>query len=421
MAQGQPTKLADLTTPQIPDDQNSAILYEKAFKIVKNYYAEPSNAQYSMFKPVIQHEQYITDQMARNYPVDWVSADNESRALAGIVPLVEQSLSKPGFHMNLDYNADDPYGWGIQKMIWESSLQDLIRLLAFQTMVDAHYGRKEQACHKAIVILRTTKIFRNHPTSASMIVETAINHMATDSVYSLVRNCTLTPAQAAELNRYLSASNHADEVVPAITNVRAGNLWRFSPRRPSDVNTEFWAADYGKKKPWWSASKVMILNKMSAPLLYTDGIVYINGTNKMLAVMTAPGKPMPQRRRELCRIFDDIPRYASVSSNLLQLNLGIVDGVMKDRARTALTQVAIAAQQYRQQHGAYPDTLAQLRSNSKLSIPLDPFTDKELVYQRTSQGYLVYSVGKNQIDDGGQQAAVILDDKYDDIVLNWRW
>ena len=38
------------------------------------------------------------------------------------------------------------------------------------------------------------------------------------------------------------------------------------------------------------------------------------------------------------------------------------------------------------------------------TIPLDPYTDARLVYKSTGDGYLLYSVGANGIDDNGLEA-----------------
>lgn len=36
------------------------------------------------------------------------------------------------------------------------------------------------------------------------------------------------------------------------------------------------------------------------------------------------------------------------------------------------------------------------------SLPLDPFTGKDFLYKHDEIGYMVYSVGDDQKDDGGQ-------------------
>jgi hypothetical protein len=40
-------------------------------------------------------------------------------------------------------------------------------------------------------------------------------------------------------------------------------------------------------------------------------------------------------------------------------------------------------------------------------VPIDPYSDRPLVYRRTDDGYLLYSVGSNRVDDGGQRVLLL--------------
>jgi hypothetical protein len=74
------------------------------------------------------------------------------------------------------------------------------------------------------------------------------------------------------------------------------------------------------------------------------------------------------------------------------------------RAELRLTRVAIALAQYKSDRGGYPQTLADLVPNVLPALPTDNFTDRPLIYSRKEQGYILYSVGPNMLDDGGTNA-----------------
>jgi hypothetical protein len=57
--------------------------------------------------------------------------------------------------------------------------------------------------------------------------------------------------------------------------------------------------------------------------------------------------------------------------------------------------------------GKPPETLASLVPEYLAAVPQDPFGPGPLVYRRKDDGYLLYSVGQNGIDDGGQRVAYI--------------
>jgi hypothetical protein len=62
----------------------------------------------------------------------------------------------------------------------------------------------------------------------------------------------------------------------------------------------------------------------------------------------------------------------------------------------------LALQEYRMRHGAYPDRLEALVPRVLRTLPLDPFSEQPLRYRRTGSTYLLYSVGPDLVDGGGQ-------------------
>ena len=59
---------------------------------------------------------------------------------------------------------------------------------------------------------------------------------------------------------------------------------------------------------------------------------------------------------------------------------------------------------YQQDMGNLPESLEVLQKSEYLKqIPIDPYSDEPLVYKVTDDGFMLYSVGENFIDDGGKQ------------------
>lgn len=80
------------------------------------------------------------------------------------------------------------------------------------------------------------------------------------------------------------------------------------------------------------------------------------------------------------------PTVAEAVDHLIQL-----DALRRIRLCTLLLI------EYRQRTGRFPSTLADMGRPPVL----DPFTQQPLRYRRTSKGFVLYSVGKNRVDDGG--------------------
>jgi hypothetical protein len=66
-----------------------------------------------------------------------------------------------------------------------------------------------------------------------------------------------------------------------------------------------------------------------------------------------------------------------------------------------LAQAAVAAERYRREHGDWPRALADLVPDYLPAVPLDPFNGQPLRYCRTESGAVIYSIGEDGRDDGG--------------------
>jgi len=71
------------------------------------------------------------------------------------------------------------------------------------------------------------------------------------------------------------------------------------------------------------------------------------------------------------------------------------------QASLGLSQVALLLKAYRSDWGAYPDSLEDLVKAERVTLPLDPFSGKSLVYHREGEGFVLYSLSMNLKDDGG--------------------
>jgi len=77
---------------------------------------------------------------------------------------------------------------------------------------------------------------------------------------------------------------------------------------------------------------------------------------------------------------------------------------VKVNADSVLTALAVI--RYEREHGRLPETLDPLVGPYLKSLPVDPFDGKTLRYLRKDDGFIIYSVGVNGVDDGGQPVLI---------------
>lgn len=118
------------------------------------------------------------------------------------------------------------------------------------------------------------------------------------------------------------------------------------------------------------------------------------------------GERLPLDDKEIAKEMDrvavqtgDLTNFwASVYFDRYLLNLNWVE--VRQLAHLRVVRAAYAAQLYRFEHGSYPTTIEALQLILN-EIPIDPLSSKPLRIVVTDNGIVIYSIGRNQIDDGG--------------------
>lgn len=131
--------------------------------------------------------------------------------------------------------------------------------------------------------------------------------------------------------------------------------------------------------------------------------------------LAADSEPTYPQRIQALRLWEDQITQAHNESFVVQFfsSEWLVQLLMADytrfeeRSTTAreenqLAQTALALAAFKADHGSYPATLDELSLAELPRVPNDIFSEKPLVYSRTADGFLLYSVGPNMTDDGGK-------------------
>ena len=76
--------------------------------------------------------------------------------------------------------------------------------------------------------------------------------------------------------------------------------------------------------------------------------------------------------------------------------------------------LAVALACYHTENSRWPVELKDLSPSLIKDIPTDRFSGKPLIYKPRADGYLLYSIGKNRQDDGGENP--LNNSRKDDII-----
>lgn len=99
------------------------------------------------------------------------------------------------------------------------------------------------------------------------------------------------------------------------------------------------------------------------------------------------------------KIIQDIVYYHGVL-DCADFGTNIWRAYHETKARTNALIVVLAALRYHQNSGRYPQSLQELVGAGYLqSLPMDPYSDGPLVYRVTEDGFTLYSVGEDFVDN----------------------
>ncbi|MBN1257214.1 MAG: hypothetical protein JXA52_05865 [Planctomycetes bacterium] len=119
------------------------------------------------------------------------------------------------------------------------------------------------------------------------------------------------------------------------------------------------------------------------------------------AIAELPAEERLAAAKTLKAKLSNIPSHLVISRMMLPSITGVFTRELQHIANMRLVQAALAVERYRLRHGKLPDSLSDLKPEFLPEIPLDPFDGKLLRYKLLAKGYMVYSIGQDQADNGG--------------------
>jgi hypothetical protein len=99
-----------------------------------------------------------------------------------------------------------------------------------------------------------------------------------------------------------------------------------------------------------------------------------------------------------------VKKFRSIATLLLMpATKASLDASGRGAGASASADAAIAVELYRRKHNRMPASLTQLVPDFLPSVPNDPFDGKPLRYIEQRDGFMIYSIGRDRKDDGGDR------------------
>ncbi len=295
-----------------------------------------------------------------------------------------------------------------------TKLRGSIRALSARAMQRLQDGKIDEAWADLLAVHRLARLVSQGPTVLDSLVAITMDSVTCIEDQILLQRAHLTAAQVAKMRADLAALPPMAKMVDKL-----------------DVCERFEVLDSMAVLARGKATLVKELNEIAAnPAAIDLDAALRTGNHWCDRAVATSRRPAPARQVEAWKeidadlkkqieaakswkswavslLLDPRPRISEKFSlemvrSLLPSNGAAINA--EDRGNTAfdLTKLAFALAEYRARHGSYPAKLADLVPKYVAVVPKDIFSGGALHYKPQADGYLLYSVGPNGIDDGGR-------------------
>jgi hypothetical protein len=395
-SKGIPTNWSDVIPPPIPAKANAAILYARAFKLLKFERGE-EEALGQLFReddrpgwPTLRTQpekvdpKQVAQIIARNQPA---------------LDLIRQAAARPRCRFPVNWN-DPPYE---VLFPYFGSMRDCGRLLAAEAYLAASEGDTKRAIDCYHTMLRLADHASSDPTLISFLTASGIDRMAVHSMYRLMRDTDLDPATC----RVLFAELQQTDLDASLRRGMAGEVctvfWIFdkAAKRADEMQAIY--DYYGDKAGLHLVRSVgthIYLSPLGKLVRMREEITYAERVERSTALIAKPYRETLSAWRAVEEEWEKLPPHYLISRVAPPHFYAVRTRDSTVAFRNAM-QVALALKAYRASHPAYPDSLDAVRG-AGWTLPDDPFSGKPFGYHRFGPGFILYSWGEDLDDDGGR-------------------
>jgi hypothetical protein len=383
---GYPVTAQDLAKmyPALPDDQNSVVIYQKAFArqaslpVNVNGWPVVSPSTYPFSTQPVPPE--MKPGIAR-----YVNRNENTLALLHQAAGIQNGYYDNGFKNGFSNIARMPF----------EEIRQSAQLLALATILRAEDRQPAAATELLLDSFGLPRSLEHDPQMGSVMMRDTIVRL---NCSDLELTLNKTPLSEDEL-RSLAAAFHeaepADGLKQALIYVRCQGIW---------LRDQIMASPFKHPNETLKAK----LNDLYFRAVYYrpgDFIFYLDLMDGYVAALDLPYPARIQKARQLFSKATQSPESTRALGTLLLVNWEksfLMDATT--RAELFLSETALAIERYQlANHGQLPETLPELVPACLPAVPTDPFNGRPICYQKLTGGYRIYSVGEDGVDNGGRK------------------
>lgn len=384
-AQGKPMTIAEIVPLPVPDKDNAAILYNKAFALMGS-----TEGQISEMIKTIDFSDISgwTDEQKQQ-----ISQIVNSRDTQYIYELLEEGSQKPKCNFNHKYEK------GFEMLLPHlSPMRNTTRLLCTKAILEAESGNASKAFDTLLIALKISNHLKDEPTLVSQLVRIACDGIIIECIENMSDSKGIPVEKATLIMNELSTHQGVEPFIKGTDIDRVGlGMWaleRILRGKPKDLR-ELIDATSPSSMPW-----AVIISFLGKPIFKKDFISYLTLMSKAQDSYHQPYYKIVQETTK----YESIPKYCIFTNMLLPAIGRVREMQVRHQAYIDICRTGLALKIYKAKNGNYPGKLENLVPEFLKEVPTDPFSGENLKYSCHIRGFELYSIGPNMQDDYGTDA-----------------
>jgi hypothetical protein len=367
---GEPLTFADLARPPIPPEKNADKYLRKADADVNAIENEMDKWRESEKITPNDFYSYFNEQ----WPMPGKMSEKIRKALDVIfaahpkaIPLLQQAADCPDYDARLDYSP--PVKEFITRMLpFLQGLRSKARVLEYRSRLLLNEGNYNEAARMALCILRLARHFQRNPLVVGYLVTITIRGIGVEEANAALQ----TGAVSKDIRDALDAELAVQEGMD-------GAVWAFRSDRAFTIDS---FQDMPGRNCWFVARGIWNMQESACLELFP----------KIIGLF--------QQRTPYCQVKLTIE---SSNSHLARLEMPAFQAAyvaaLRSQASVRCLRVLIALQRHSTAGSNKVPGFSEIGLSAETTT--DPFNGRPLIVKKLPNGWLIYSVGQNFQDDGG--------------------
>ncbi|HYT94980.1 MAG TPA: hypothetical protein VEL76_40060 [Gemmataceae bacterium] len=263
-------------------------------------------------------------------------------------------------------------------------------LLNFDVLLRAHEMDATGALESCHALLNCARSLGDEPATIAMLVRVACRMMAVSALERILAQGEPSPAGLVGLQQLLEKEEAEPLLLTASRGDRAAVDWMVEGLQMGELTLDelFKEVPKGDRTVPRDANNIKL--QRAALLRHHTQLV------------EAMKLPVAQRAARVSQLSPEMGKAPFLVRHWSLGGSALMEADARSQAQLRCAIAAVAAERHRQERGTWPDSLAALAAKGYLkAVPADPFDGAPLRWRPLPDGVLIYSVGQDGKDDGG--------------------